>query len=257
MRYPRRRPPRRGRPHQTGARRDRTRRARAHDLHDELGQALDADRDRPLPACTRRRPVSTRKGMVDSNYFIRGYAIHGYAEVPTYAASHGCLRVPIPDAAAIYRVGADGHAGRRLQRGRRRQRQRPAVDAARTHGPLSRPALDATRRTIAREEAEAEAVDEQREQQLDAADDPFAARRRDEARERRGELVGGFVDRLVQRALVLGGARRPCGRRPGWRGPEAAICSCWWAGGRLFVWSTTKTTNEAITITQMTRCDAA
>jgi peptidoglycan hydrolase-like protein with peptidoglycan-binding domain len=41
-------------------------------------------------------------GMVDSNYFIRGYAIHGYAEVPPYAASHGCLRVPIPDAAAIY-----------------------------------------------------------------------------------------------------------------------------------------------------------
>jgi hypothetical protein len=41
-------------------------------------------------------------GMVDSNYFIRGYAIHGYAEVPTYAASHGCLRVPIPDAPAIY-----------------------------------------------------------------------------------------------------------------------------------------------------------
>ncbi len=40
--------------------------------------------------------------MVNSNYFIRGYAIHGYAEVPTYAASHGCLRVPIPDAAAIY-----------------------------------------------------------------------------------------------------------------------------------------------------------
>jgi peptidoglycan hydrolase-like protein with peptidoglycan-binding domain len=41
-------------------------------------------------------------GMVDSNYFIRGYAIHGYAEVPTFAASHGCLRVPIPDASAIY-----------------------------------------------------------------------------------------------------------------------------------------------------------
>jgi hypothetical protein len=41
-------------------------------------------------------------GMVDSNYFIRGYAIHGYVEVPTYAASHGCLRVPIPNAAAIY-----------------------------------------------------------------------------------------------------------------------------------------------------------
>jgi peptidoglycan hydrolase-like protein with peptidoglycan-binding domain len=42
------------------------------------------------------------KGMVHSNYFIRGYAIHGYPDVPTYPASHGCLRVPIPDAQAIY-----------------------------------------------------------------------------------------------------------------------------------------------------------
>jgi hypothetical protein len=41
-------------------------------------------------------------GMVDSNYFIGGYAIHGYAEVPTFAASHGCLRVPIPNAASIF-----------------------------------------------------------------------------------------------------------------------------------------------------------
>jgi hypothetical protein len=49
-----------------------------------------------------KTPGENSKGMVDSNYFIRGYAIHGYAEVPTYAASHGCLRVPIPDAASIY-----------------------------------------------------------------------------------------------------------------------------------------------------------
>jgi len=42
------------------------------------------------------------KGMVDTSYFHGGYAIHGYAEVPPYAASHGCLRVPIPDARAIY-----------------------------------------------------------------------------------------------------------------------------------------------------------
>ncbi|MGD0453033.1 MAG: L,D-transpeptidase [Solirubrobacteraceae bacterium] len=48
------------------------------------------------------------EGMVDSNYFIRGYAIHGYHEVPTYAASHGCLRVPIPDAPAIYAWVRDG-----------------------------------------------------------------------------------------------------------------------------------------------------
>jgi peptidoglycan hydrolase-like protein with peptidoglycan-binding domain len=55
-----------------------------------------------------KEPGTNPHGMVDSSYFIRGYAIHGYAEVPTYAASHGCLRIPIPDASAVYewvRVG--------------------------------------------------------------------------------------------------------------------------------------------------------
>ena len=55
-----------------------------------------------------KTPGVNTEGMVDSNYFIRGYAIHGYAEVPTYAASHGCLRVPIPDAPAIYAWVRDG-----------------------------------------------------------------------------------------------------------------------------------------------------
>jgi len=41
--------------------------------------------------------------MVHSSYFIRGYAIHGYKEVPTHPASHGCLRVPIPNAMSIFR----------------------------------------------------------------------------------------------------------------------------------------------------------
>ena len=49
-----------------------------------------------------KTPGTNAKGMVDSNYFIRGYAVHGYAEVPPYAASHGCIRVPIPDAASIF-----------------------------------------------------------------------------------------------------------------------------------------------------------
>jgi hypothetical protein len=49
-----------------------------------------------------REPGTNSHGMVYSNYFIRGYAIHGYYDVPAYAASHGCLRVPIPDAYAIY-----------------------------------------------------------------------------------------------------------------------------------------------------------
>jgi hypothetical protein len=50
----------------------------------------------------RKEPGTNSHGMVDSSYFISGYAIHGYAEVPAYAASHGCLRIPIPDAAAVY-----------------------------------------------------------------------------------------------------------------------------------------------------------
>jgi peptidoglycan hydrolase-like protein with peptidoglycan-binding domain len=50
-----------------------------------------------------RKEIGTNShGMVNSSYFIRGYAIHGYADVPVYNASHGCLRVPIPDSMSIY-----------------------------------------------------------------------------------------------------------------------------------------------------------
>ena len=47
-------------------------------------------------------PGTNSKGMVHSSYFIGGYAIHGYASVPNYPASHGCLRVPIPSALSIF-----------------------------------------------------------------------------------------------------------------------------------------------------------
>jgi len=49
-----------------------------------------------------RTPGYNSHLMYYSSFFIRGYAIHGYSEVPAYNASHGCLRVPIPDAQAIY-----------------------------------------------------------------------------------------------------------------------------------------------------------
>jgi L,D-transpeptidase catalytic domain len=49
-----------------------------------------------------KTPGTNAKGMVHSSYFIRGYAIHGYASVPSYPASHGCLRVPIPNALQIF-----------------------------------------------------------------------------------------------------------------------------------------------------------
>ena len=50
-----------------------------------------------------RRDLGTNAlGMVNSSYFIGGYAIHGYVSVPTFPASHGCVRVPIPNALSIY-----------------------------------------------------------------------------------------------------------------------------------------------------------
>lgn len=49
----------------------------------------------------RRHWGTNAKGMVHSIFFIRGYAIHGFKSVPTHPASHGCLRVPIPNARSI------------------------------------------------------------------------------------------------------------------------------------------------------------
>ncbi len=49
-----------------------------------------------------KTPGTNAKGMVDSAYFIGGYATHGYPSVPVFPASHGCLRVPIPDARSLF-----------------------------------------------------------------------------------------------------------------------------------------------------------
>ena len=49
-----------------------------------------------------KTPGTNAKGMVDSAYFIRGYATHGYYSVPVYPASHGCFRLPIPDARPVF-----------------------------------------------------------------------------------------------------------------------------------------------------------
>jgi lipoprotein-anchoring transpeptidase ErfK/SrfK len=61
----------------------------------------------------RRQPGFNNVGMYYSVYFHRGYAIHGYRDVPArYPASHGCVRTPIPDAVSIYnwvRIGMSIH----------------------------------------------------------------------------------------------------------------------------------------------------
>jgi hypothetical protein len=41
-------------------------------------------------------------GMFFSNFFVGGYAIHGYDPAPDYPASHGCMRLPIQDAISVY-----------------------------------------------------------------------------------------------------------------------------------------------------------
>jgi hypothetical protein len=58
----------------------------------------------------RKDPGTNALGMVRSSYFQGGYAIHGYVSVPPYNASHGCLRVPIPDSGRIYDWASTGSA---------------------------------------------------------------------------------------------------------------------------------------------------
>jgi L,D-transpeptidase catalytic domain len=50
----------------------------------------------------RREPGYNAEGMYYSFYWHNGYAVHGYAEVPNYAASHGCVRTFIADQPRIY-----------------------------------------------------------------------------------------------------------------------------------------------------------
>jgi peptidoglycan hydrolase-like protein with peptidoglycan-binding domain len=45
-----------------------------------------------------------------ASYFNAGIAFHGYAQVPTYPASHGCVRVPSPEARFVYRFASIGTA---------------------------------------------------------------------------------------------------------------------------------------------------
>jgi hypothetical protein len=50
----------------------------------------------------RQEPGYNSEGMYYSFYFYNGYAVHGYHEVPDYAASHGCVRTFIADQPRVY-----------------------------------------------------------------------------------------------------------------------------------------------------------
>lgn len=50
----------------------------------------------------RKTPGYNSLAMYYSMYFLRGFALHGYASVPPYPASHGCVREPLWFAPRIY-----------------------------------------------------------------------------------------------------------------------------------------------------------
>jgi hypothetical protein len=58
--------------------------------------------DRGVLRFYRRQPGYNSLGMYYSVYYNRGEAIHGYRSVPSYPASHGCVRNPIPNSRFIY-----------------------------------------------------------------------------------------------------------------------------------------------------------
>jgi len=49
-----------------------------------------------------KQPGYTPTGMYYSLFFLRGFAIHGYHSVPTFPASHGCVRTPLWFAPGIF-----------------------------------------------------------------------------------------------------------------------------------------------------------
>ena len=67
--------------------------------------ALASRRRRPCSAIstsTAASPATCRTGCTTRDFFIGGYAIHGYDPAPDYPASHGCMRTPIMDAIFVY-----------------------------------------------------------------------------------------------------------------------------------------------------------
>lgn len=49
-----------------------------------------------------KEPGYNAKLMYFSMYFLGGFAVHGYPDVPAYPASHGCVRIPIWAAVPMY-----------------------------------------------------------------------------------------------------------------------------------------------------------
>ena len=99
---PRARQARRGRPLAPGHRPHPGREGAAH-LPGELGQAVDADDPGQLPGLLEDARASTPRACTTPTTSSAASRSTATPTVPVFAASHGCLRVPIPDAISIFR----------------------------------------------------------------------------------------------------------------------------------------------------------
>ena len=67
-------------------------------------------------------------------YWVGGWALHGYADVPASPASHGCARLPLPEAKIVYdfvddRDAGSGHLSVQSMEASEPRRRRPAIVA--------------------------------------------------------------------------------------------------------------------------------
>ena len=76
-----------------------------HTFHVSTG-APSTPSDRGNFRFYRKDPGFNSIGMYYSVYYNRGEATHGYKSVPTYNASHGCIRNPIPDSRSSSTTGS-------------------------------------------------------------------------------------------------------------------------------------------------------
>ena len=75
-----------------------------HIFHISSGAPRNADDPRQVPDLPQGLRHEQQAGWSTPSTSSGGYATHGYPSVPTYPASHGCLRNPIPELALHLQV---------------------------------------------------------------------------------------------------------------------------------------------------------
>lgn len=81
-----------------------------HSSSGKLGFTTPAGRYRVYAKSTRHWSTQYDVWLPYASFFNRGIAFHAYPDVPVYPASHGCVRIPAPDAAQVYAFATMGTA---------------------------------------------------------------------------------------------------------------------------------------------------